>query len=176
MKNLSRFLSLVLRHKPEEIGIKLDQNGWVDIDVLIEALNKNGGNVTRNSINKIVQTDNKNRYSIQDKKIRANQGHSVKVDLQLSSAQPPRFLYHGTPSKFVQVIMEQGLKKMKRHHVHLSSDTKTATQVGARRGEAVILLVDALGMFNDGYDFFYSENGVWLTDHVPSEYLGIQAI
>lgn len=176
MKNLSRFLSLVLRHKPEEIGITLDANGWVDIDVLIKALNKSGGNVTRNSINKTVQTDNKNRYSIQGNKIRANQGHSVKVDLELAEIKPPQILYHGTPHKFVSVIMDEGLKKMKRHHVHLSSDTKTAEQVGTRRGEAVILIVDALKMHNDGYKFFHSENGVWLTDHVPSEYLEIQVL
>lgn len=176
MKNLSRFLSLVLRHKPEEIGIKLDINGWVDIKVLIEALNKNGGNVTRNSINKIVQTDSKNRYSIKDNKIRANQGHSVKVDLGLISCTPPQILYHGTPSKFIDVIMREGLKKMARHHVHLSAEVKTAVQVGGRRGNAVILIIDSLKMFNDGHDFYVSENGVWLTDTVPIEYLGIQVL
>ena len=171
MKNLSRYLSLILRHKPESVGVSLDECGWVSIKDLVQGINNQGNNITENSIKKTVQTDNKSRYSIENGMIRANQGHSIKVNLNLTAIEPPQMLYHGTPDKFLLSIMREGLKKMKRHHVHLSSDKQTALQVGQRRGKAEILEIEALRMFNDGYKFYKSENGVWLTDTIPPQYI-----
>lgn len=172
-KDISRFLSLVLRHKPETIGIKLDKAGWVDVDVLLAQLAKHNKIVTREELESIVTENDKKRYVLSEDglRIRAAQGHSIDVDLGLKSEVPPLVLYHGTVEKFLKPIRKEGLQKMNRHHVHLSKDQETATKVGTRRGEAIILQVAAKHMHNDGHKFFISDNGVWLTDHVPVSYI-----
>lgn len=173
--SLSKFLSLVLRHQPQKIDISLDSDGWVDIDVLLAALERNGRAVSRADLEQVVEENNKKRFKIQDGKIRANQGHSVKISLGLEPIEPPLTLFHGTATRFVDAILEQGLRKMKRHHVHLSQDENTAMKVGARHGKVVILLVDSGRMFKDGKQFFVSDNGVWLTESVAPEYIEVKS-
>ena len=174
-KNASKFLSLILRHKPETIGITLDSEGWVDVDVLLKALNKNSQyeKWNREKLDHIVETNDKKRFYIDTEfdRIRANQGHSIDIKIKYDTVVPTNCLYHGTVQKYISSIYKQGLHKMNRHHVHLSSDNKTAEKVGARRGKPVILIIDAEEMHRDGFEFFLSENGVWLTDHVPSKYI-----
>jgi len=169
---LSKFLSLILRHKPEVIGIKLDKHGWANVDELIKRMSKEKY-ITKDILEYIVEHDDKQRYSFNENKtmIRANQGHSIKVDVELEEKEPPEILYHGTAEQFVESIMNEGLKKGKRLYVHLSKDIVTARKVGIRHGVPVIFEVKAKEMFNDGYKFFISANGVWLTDHVPTKYL-----
>ena len=169
---LSKFLSLILRHKPEAIGIKLDKHGWANVDELIKKMSKEKY-VDKDILECIVEHDAKQRYSFNEDKtmIRANQGHSVKVDVELEEKEPPEILYHGTATKFVKGIEKEGLKHQNRLYVHLSKDIDTATKVGLRHGELVIYEVKAKEMFNDGFKFFISANGVWLTDHVPIKYL-----
>ncbi len=170
----SKFLSLVLRHKPEEIGLTLESGGWVDVDVLLKALARAGRPLSRGDLAEIVATCEKRRYSFDEagKRIRANQGHSVEVDLALIPALPPDMLYHGTAARFMGAISAGGgLRKLKRHHVHLSADQQTAYKVGVRHGAAVVLRIDAKGMHQRGYVFYCSENGVWLTDHVPIRFI-----
>lgn len=178
MKNISRLLSLVLRHQPQVLGIELDEHGWTNVKELILAIKENNGTiVTEEDILNIVEnkddSNSKRRFALsEDKKnIRANQGHSVNVDVQLKEYPPPEFLFHGTVDKFKNSIKTEGLKKMSRNHVHLSSDLGTATTVGRRRGKAIILRVRSGDMHLDGYKFYLSENKVWLTDHVPVEYI-----
>ena len=174
LKSKARFLTLVLRHKPEEANITLDYNGaWANISDIMRELD-----LTHLEILEIVGNDNKGRFGISkdDLRIRANQGHSVEVDLELQEKIPPEYLLHGTPEKFKDIIIEQGIKRMQRHHVHLSSNIETATQVAERRGKAIILTVKAKIMAQDGYKFYQSENGVWLTDSVPAKYLEIQNV
>lgn len=175
---LSRFLSLILRHKPEEIGLTLDSQGYLEVEKLLQGINNTGRKIDKDTLDEIVASDNKQRYSYNhDKtKIRANQGHSIKVDLGLVNSKPPEFLYHGTVERFLDNIGKHGLLKMNREYVHLSKDIETAKNVGARRGEPVILIVNAEQMYNDGYDFYLSENGVWLTEKVPAKYLSIKII
>ena len=172
-ERLSKFMSLVLRHKPSEAGVTLDENGWCDVDSLIAGMNRRQPGVTHNDLHHVVKYDNKCRYSLSDDgtKIRANQGHSVAVDLGLARKVPPDTLYHGTVERFLSSIRVEGLKKMKRHHVHLSADKETAQNVGGRRGEAIVLTINSKAMESDGFEFFLSENGVWLVDQVPSEYI-----
>ncbi len=168
----SKFMSLVLRHQPEKIGITLDEQGWTDFNTLVE---KSPGWMTRQLILRAVAENNKQRFAISDdgKRIRASQGHSVKVELGYEPAEPPEHLFHGSYPKVKEIILREGLKKMDRHHVHLSPDPQTAHTVGLRRGgRPVMFTVQAGLMFKDGFVFFESENGVWLTDHVPSKYLG----
>ncbi|MCM1990994.1 RNA 2'-phosphotransferase [Oceanirhabdus seepicola] len=174
--NLSRFLSLVLRHKPQVIGIKLDKNGWCSVEELLVKMNAYGKNITIEELNKIVASDNKQRYAFcEDKKrIRANQGHSLYVELDLKECVPPSILYHGTVERFIDNIITKGLLKMSRQHVHLSEDIKTAEKVGNRRGKAIILHIEAGRMHGDGFKFYLSENGVWLTDCVPREYIVLE--
>ena len=169
MRSTSKFLSLILRHKPQIIGIELDEHGWADVDELISRVK----NLDRATLEQIVATDEKQRYSFSaDKKlIRANQGHSIPVDVELAESEPPEILYHGTSESFGSAIIAQGLLKMSRLYVHLSSDIETAEKVGRRHGKPKIFLVESLKMFNDGYKFFRSVNGVWLTEHVPAKYL-----
>lgn len=172
-KKISKFLSFVLRHHPEEIGIILDENGWVDVNVLIDACNKKSTHLTLELLKEIVETNDKKRFSFNDDytKIRANQGHSIDIDLNLLETDPPTILYHGTVSKFIDNINKDGLIKGDRHHVHLSADIDTAISVGSRRGTAIVLKVNSFMMYNDGFKFYLSENGVWLTDHVPAIYI-----
>jgi len=170
---ISKFLSYVLRHKPEEIGLTLDENGWADVNSLIDQANKAGIPLTFEILEHIVDTNSKRRFSFNDKqdKIRANQGHSIEIDLALKPTEPPGILYHGTAEKFVASILITGLLKQDRHHVHLSSTIETAKKVGQRRGKAFVFEVLAAEMYKNNFEFFLSENGVWLTDCVPVKYL-----
>ncbi|MEO6253169.1 MAG: RNA 2'-phosphotransferase [Ferruginibacter sp.] len=172
-KHISKFLSLVLRHKPEEIDLKLDSNGWADTDVLIEKLKNRGFDIDFELLEEVVTGNDKQRFSFNEdySAIRANQGHSVDIDLALDPAKPPEQLYHGTVAKFIETIKTGGLQKMSRQHVHLSRDIETAKKVGARRGKPVILVIDSGKMSDDGYVFYVSENGVWLTEQVPVKYI-----
>lgn len=175
LERLSKFISMILRHKPEVIGITLDEHGWADVDELIKGINETGEEVefSKTTLEKIVKTDKKQRYSVsQDKTlIRANQGHSIPVDVELEKKEPLKILYHGTGVKSVKAIQEQGLLSMERLYVHLSTDVETATNVGKRHGTPVIFKVNTEQMQKDGYDFFQSVNGVWLTKEVPAKYL-----
>ncbi len=171
---LSKTLSYHLRHTPEKIGLTLGDGGWVKVSDLIAGLKTHKGRtLTIERLREVVADCPKKRFSLsQDETlIRANQGHSVEVDLQLEPATPPSILYHGTADRFLEAITDGGLKKMSRHHVHLSADTETAYKVGSRHGRPVILEVESRKMFDDGFVFFRSENGVWLTDAVPAEYI-----
>ncbi|BAY29527.1 phosphotransferase KptA/Tpt1 [Nostoc carneum NIES-2107] len=172
---VSKFLSKHLRHKPADIGIKLAPGGWVEINELITACAKNKFPITRQELQLVVESNDKQRFSFDSTGtlIRANQGHSVEVDLQLEPVVPPDVLYHGTAKQSVESILQTGLSKMSRHHVHLSKDIATAKNVGARHGKPVVFAVDADAMHQAGYIFYCSDNGVWLVDNVPSEYLQI---
>lgn len=169
---LGKFLALILRHKPEVIGITLDEHGYADVDELIRGINKTDY-IDMDILEEIVRTDNKGRYSFnEDKtKIRANQGHSIQVDVDLPVANPPKFLWHGTGEKYVQSIDKQGLVPKSRLYVHLSKDIETATNVGSRHGKPVIYKVNSGQMQADGYTFYCSVNGVWLTKKVPVKYM-----
>lgn len=174
--NLSRFISLILRHKPETVGLSLDEHGYVGVNELIEAINKKSDfSIDLHTLQFIVKTDNKKRYSFSDDgiKIRANQGHSIKVDLGLVEKVPPIILYHGTAEKYLESILKQGLISKSRTHVHLSCDKETAIKVGSRHGKPVVLMVESGLMQHDGYKFYLSENGVWLTNNVPERYIRI---
>lgn len=168
----SRFLSLVLRHKPEAAGIKLDREGWVDIDTLLKGCSENGNPIDRAQLERIVEFNDKKRFAIVGDRIRAEQGHSVKgVAIRYVKGEPPITLYHGTSERFLDSIRKQGLIKGTRHHVHLSDNFTTAYSVGERHCRPVVLRVKARQMWNDRYDLFLAPNRVWLTDYVPVEYL-----
>ena len=166
-------MSLVLRHDPGSIGLTLDENGWASLEELIGCMKRHGRKVDREMIQSVVETSDKQRFRISDDglRIRASQGHSVAIDLRLRAKSPPKWLYHGTATKFMSCIEREGLLKQSRQHVHLSLDQVTARKVGARHGKAVVLEVMAEVMAQHGYKFFLAENGVWLTDHVPPDYL-----
>ena len=175
--SLGKFISLILRHRPEKIGITIEKQGaWANVSELIGGMNKVGKNIDINTLERIVKENNKQRYSFNEDhtKIRANQGHSIPVDVELEKKEPPKVLYHGTGSRFVKSIQEQGLLPMERLYVHLSTDVETATNVGKRHGTPVIFQVNAEHMQKDGYDFFQSVNGVWLTKEVPVKYLELK--
>jgi len=173
VKNTSKFLSLILRHSPETIGLNLDTNGWAAVDELLLKMANHKHILSMEELFEIVETNDKKRFIFSEDrlKIRANQGHSIAIDLDLRSQIPPEKLYHGTVQKYLANIKIEGLKKMSRQHVHLSKDVETATKVGSRRGEAIILTIDTKSMHENGLIFFQSENGVWLTDHVPAQYI-----
>lgn len=170
---ISKYLSKHLRHTPERIGIKLAPGGWVSVDKLLYACKQHTFPITRSELDEVVAKNDKKRFSFDatGTQIRANQGHSVEVDLQLEPAIPPDVLYHGTGQGAVEAILREGLCKMSRHHVHLSSDRTTAKKVGTRHGRPVVFSVNAATMHEAGYTFYCSENQVWLVDHVPPEYL-----
>lgn len=170
---ISKFLSLVLRHKPETIGITLDPEGWIEIDELLDACARSGKQISIEKLLDVVAQNDKMRFLIRDGRIRANQGHSMEVNLGLQSAKPPEFLYHGTAAQNWGAIARQGLKKMNRHHVHLSKDEETAHRVGMRHGKPIVLRVTSKKMYSDGYKFFLSENNVWLTESVPTQFFEI---
>ena len=172
-KRISKFLSLVLRHQPETIGIELDESGWVEISDLISGMIRSGRDVTINQIKEVVKTNDKQRFTISDddQRIRAKQGHSVEVELGYQPATPPESLCHGTPDRFIPLIRDEGLKKMQRHHVHMHEDQKLAKEVGSRRGHSVLLNIRSREMHDAGHEFFVTENDVWLTDHVPPEFI-----
>lgn len=172
-KRISKFLSFVLRHQPEFIGLELDSNGWADVNELLNKMNSNGFQVTNEMLDHIVATNNKKRFAFDESKlkIRASQGHSIEVELGLKETTPPAFLYHGTSEKSVESILASGIEKRDRQHVHLSGDTVTAKSVGGRRGKPKIFIVAAAQMKEDGFVFYLSENNVWLIDNVPARYL-----
>lgn len=172
---IGKYLSLILRHKPQIIGIELDKNGWADTEELINGVKNKFPYFNMEQLEHIVKTNDKKRYSFnEDKsKIRANQGHSLNVDVELKEVQPPEFLYHGTARRFLFSIMKNGLVPGSRIYVHLSHDEETAERVGRRHGEPVVLKIEAGKMNKDGFSFYLSENGVWLTKLVPAEYFTI---
>ena len=172
VKHISKFLSLILRHNPEKIGLHLDENGWADVSELLSKANKSGKRLNLETLIEVVATNDKKRFAFNEDqtKIRANQGHSIKVNLEYVAKQPPEFLYHGTVSKFMGAIREKGLLKMNRHHVHLSSDRDTAIKVGSRRGKPIILSVNSGEMHQQRILFYQSDNGVWLTDTVAPDF------
>lgn len=170
-KKISKYLSYILRHKPESIGLTLDVNGWANIDELIEKTTEIA--ISKTLINEVVKTSDKQRFIISEDqmKIRANQGHSVNIDLNLVAKEPPNILYHGTAEDSVNPIMKEGIKPNSRQYVHLSENIETAWKVGSRHGKPVILTINCEAMFLDGYEFYLSNNGVWLTNYVPSKYI-----
>lgn len=174
-RDLSKFLSLLLRHKPETINLQLDRNGWADLDELISKLKVDGKKTSLEHIQEMVEANNKQRFKLdlKNNRIRANQGHSIPIDMEFEPVEPPKLLYHGTAEKNIISIQKSGIQKRNRQHVHLSPDLKTAEIVGRRHGKPVIFIVDSKAMFEKGFDFFLSENGVWLTDEVPSDFLKI---
>jgi putative RNA 2'-phosphotransferase len=171
--SISKFLSFVLRHRPDEIGIEPDRNGWVDIEHLLTASAAYGRPLSRDELAYAVEHNNKKRFAISEDglRIRASQGHSTDVDLGYEPTTPPDVLYHGTASRHVKAIRKQGLVKGNRHHVHLSTDEATARAVGQRHGRAVVLRVRSGEMSRAGFAFYVSANGVWLTETVPYEYI-----
>jgi putative RNA 2'-phosphotransferase len=167
----SRFLSYVLRHRPESIGITLDGAGWVAIDALLAAAARHGHVISREWLGEVINAPGKRRFEVRDGRIRAAQGHSVPVDLGLEPVPPPPVLYHGTVPRFLPGILAEGLSPGKRRHVHLSADTGAAAAVGARRGRPVILQVNAAAMHEAGHEFVRAANGVWLTARVPPGFI-----
>ena len=172
----SRNLCYILRHKPDSIGLQLDDQGWVGVEDLISATTETDYPLTEELLSEIVISDDKQRFALSKDglKIRASQGHSVDVNLGLKPSRPPELLYHGTTDRSLKSILSNGLQKQQRMHVHLSTTREQAKTVGKRHGRPVILEVRAQVMGNEGYQFYLSDNGVWLTDHVPSEYIDEQ--
>jgi putative RNA 2'-phosphotransferase len=172
-KSISKFLSLVLRHQPEKIGLSLDENGWADVAELLRLSTNANVKFTLEDLIEIVHENDKQRFVFSEgnNKIRANQGHSVSIDLALDAIVPPNTLYHGTAINNLSAILKEGIKKQNRQHVHLSEDMDTAAKVGSRHGKPVVLCINTVQMYHDGFQFFKSENNVWLTDFVPAKYL-----
>lgn len=172
-QKISKLLSFVLRHRPDRLGLTLDPQGWVAISDLLEALHKDGKIITLRQLQQVVAENDKQRFTIDptQQRIRANQGHSIPIDLALEPTTPPAVLYHGTAKRYMPSIQQKGLLKGTRQHVHLSVDQNTAYKVGSRHGKPIILVVDTTAMLADQYLFYCSENGVWLIDHVPAQYL-----
>ena len=169
----SKFLSLILRHEPEVVGLKLDEAGWVSVDELLAAVNRHGTALTLAQLQHIVATSDKKRFAFSEdgQRIRASQGHSVEVDLQYAAQTPPEILYHGTATRFLDGIRKDGLQRMARHDVHLSAETKVTFQVGGRHGKPVLLTIRAGEMHRAGFVFRCSANGVWLANHVPPQFI-----
>ena len=169
----SKFLSLILRHEPERVGLKLGDAGWVGVDELLRAVNSHGVALTLDQLKHVVATSDKKRFALSDdgQRIRASQGHSVDVDLQYPPQMPPEILYHGTAARFLDSIRQHGLQKMERHDVHLSAETKLTLQVGGRHGKPALLTIRAGDMHRAGFVFRCSANGVWLVDHVPPQFI-----
>jgi len=173
LNKIAKLLCFSLRHNPDQLGLTLQPGGWVNVETLINTLNYNNHSCTMADLDKIVSTDNKQRFSFSEDNtlIRANQGHSISIDLGLEAIEPPTTLYHGTAERFIDAILSIGLIRGQRHHVHMTENQTTALSTGARYGKPVLLVVQSKSMFDDGYVFFKSDNGVWLTDEVPSRYL-----
>ncbi|MCC2672626.1 MAG: 2-phosphotransferase [Armatimonadetes bacterium] len=171
--NVSKYLSRHLRHNPTALGLILEPGGWVRVDDLLAGCSRKGFHISRAELDEVVAQNDKQRFSFDasGKRIRANQGHSVEVDLQLEPTAPPAVLYHGTGHGTAGAVAKEGLRKMRRHHVHLSADIETATRVGARHGRPVVFAIDAQAMAAAGVEFFCSDNGVWLVDEVPAQFL-----
>jgi putative RNA 2'-phosphotransferase len=173
LTRISKTLSYHLRHRPDELGLSLSPGGWVVVDELLGALARRGKPVSRAELDEVVARNPKQRFAFDESgtRIRANQGHSVAVDLELAPTEPPATLYHGTGERSAAAILREGLRKQQRHHVHLSADVETAMSVGARHGRPVVFLVDAAAMRAAGHTFYRSANGVWLVEAVPPEFL-----
>lgn len=173
---VSKFISLVLRHKPETIGLALDENGWVSSDLLIQGMEKAGYKISVEQLKEVVCSNDKQRFKFNEdfSKIRANQGHSVNIDLHLEPKSPPKILFHGTAIKNIDSIKLHGLLKKDRNHVHLSDNTETAMKVGMRYGQPIVLKIDSNRMDADGILFYCSENGVWLTDNIDVKYISFE--
>jgi putative RNA 2'-phosphotransferase len=174
LSEVSKFLSYVLRHQPDAIGITLDREGWTDIAALIAAANSDGKQVDRDLIQTVVATSDKKRFAISDDglRIRAVQGHSTEsVDINYVEKVPPEFLYHGTATRFLEAIRKEGLRPGSRQYVHLSKDIQTATTVGQRHGKPVVLKIAASTMHQQGFKFYQADNGLWLTENVPAHFL-----
>jgi putative RNA 2'-phosphotransferase len=169
----SKFLSLVLRHEPERVGLVLGEAGWVGVDELLRAVNQHGVPLTLDGLKHVVATSDKKRFAFSDDclSIRANQGHSVEVDLQYAPQTPPELLFHGTATRFLDGIRKDGLQRMERHDVHLSAETKVTLQVGGRQGKPALLTIRAAEMHRAGHVFRRSANGVWLANHVPPQFI-----
>lgn len=172
-KNLSKFLSLILRHKPEELGIKLDREGWASVEEILEKMQARGMQVNLSMIQEVVRENNKQRFKLSQDctQIRANQGHSIKVDLGFTPIKPPEQLFHGTALRNKESILEKGILKGSRQFVHLSAEKETALNVGKRHGKPILLKINTDQMAKDGIPFYRSENGVWLTEHVLPKYI-----
>ncbi|MGE3809608.1 MAG: RNA 2'-phosphotransferase [Gemmataceae bacterium] len=170
---ISKYLSKHLRHDPGRLGLTLAAGGWVEVDVLLQACARHNFPITREDLNEVVAQNDKQRFAFDETglRIRANQGHSVEVDLELLPIAPPALLFHGTGQKTVDIILKTGLKKMARHHVHLSADRETALKVGRRHGKPALFTIDCPAMVRAGFLFYCSQNGVWLVDAVPPEFL-----
>jgi putative RNA 2'-phosphotransferase len=171
----SKFLSYVLRHRPDSIGISLDEQGWIDIATLLDACARHGHTITRDELEHLVHINDKQRFAIDATtlRIRANQGHSVMIDLALVAKKPPEYLYHGTADRFLSSIMANGLHKRGRHHVHLSLSISLALTVGRRHGRPVVIVVQSAAMHDAGFEFYESDNGVWLVDCAPIDFLSV---
>ena len=175
MVQTSKFLALVLRHKPEAFGVMLDAAGWTDVETLLRRVGEAGHPITREELEHVVETNNKKRFAFDESGtlIRASQGHSVPVELGYPPAVPPTHLYHGTSEEKLQIILQRGLDKRQRHHVHLYADPAAARRVGRRHGTPVVLVVDAGAMHEAGTEFFMSANGVWLTEYVEPRFISV---
>jgi putative RNA 2'-phosphotransferase len=175
LTKVSKYLAKHLRHRPERLGLQLEPGGWVQVDVLLAACRRADFQLSPEELVEVVTRNDKRRFSFDTAgtRIRANQGHSVDIDLQLEAVEPPSILYHGTGHTTVEAILSQGLQRMGRHHVHLSSDVGTAMKVGARHGRPAVLVIDAAGMHADGATFLRTDNEVWLTEHVPPDRLEV---
>lgn len=175
-KTISKFLSYILRHAPQTIGLRLDANGWADVSELLTRAGKAGKHLDLDMLRVIVAENDKQRFTLSDdgRRIRAAQGHTVAIDLGLAPSEPPALLYHGTAIRNLDAILTEGLKPGRRQQVHLSFDQETALKVGRRHGKPTVLTIDAGRMYRDGYSFVRADNGVWLSDHVPPAYLGVE--
>ncbi len=172
-KKISKRLSYVLRHAPQTIDLELEENGWVQVDLLLRQFAKNGVKVDREKLNEVVGTNDKQRFEFSEdgSRIRARQGHSVEVDLGYEAKEPPEFLWHGTAERNLKSISVNGLHKASRHHIHMSENRELMLEVGRRHGKATLVKIDALNMHKAGHEFFLTDNAVWLTDVVPVEFL-----
>jgi putative RNA 2'-phosphotransferase len=173
LQHISKLLSLVLRHQPEKIGLSLNENGWASVPALIEKINAAGNTIDFALLQKVVDENDKKRFTFNDDKtmIRASQGHSIEVELDLKKVAPAEYLYHGTVPKYAAAIRNEGLQKMSRQHVHLSKDKETAVKVASRRGKPIVLTINAGAMHTARLTFYLSANEVWLTDEMPVKYI-----
>lgn len=178
MTRASKFLSLILRHEPDRVGLKLGDAGWVDVKELLQAVNRHGVSLTLDQLAHVVATSDKERFAFSEdgRRIRANQGHSIAVDLRYQPQVPPEFLYHDTAIRFLPGIRRHGLQRMQRHDVHLSAETKVTVQVGSRHGKPALLIIRSGDMHRAGHVFTCSANGVWLVKHVPPEFIDFSKI
>jgi putative RNA 2'-phosphotransferase len=178
MTRASKFLSLILRHEPDRVGLKLGDAGWVDVKELLQAVNRHGVSLTLDQLAHVVATSDKKRFAFSEdgRRIRANQGHSIAVNLRYQPQVPPEFLYHGTAIRFLPGIRRHGLQRMQRHDVHLSAETKVTVQVGSRHGKPALLIIRSGDMHRAGHVFTCSANGVWLVKHVPPEFIDFSKI